>query len=86
MSQDGKIYQRANANFPFYHNEMSISALKFHPLYECQHVPQRTETDRKLLERVKKLKTEGAKIKKQEDTGKMKMKFQCAIFDLLTNT
>ena len=61
-----------------------MSVFKFHPLYDCQYIPQRTEEDRKLLDRVKKLKAEGAKIKKEKD--KKKMKFQCPFFDPLTNT
>ena len=60
-----------------------MSVFKWHPLYECQHVPERSESDRKLFEQVKKLKAEGKKIKAEKD--KKKMKFECPYFDPLTS-
>ena len=60
-----------------------LSVFKWHPLYECQHVPVRTEEDRKLQEEVKKLKLEGRRIKKEKD--KERMKFECPYVDPVTS-
>ena len=57
---------------------------KWHPLFECQHIPQRTEEERKLQERVLKLKEEGQKKKKEKE--KQRKKFQFPYYDQLTNT
>ena len=56
-----------------------MSFFKWHPLYECKHVPQRTEAQNKLDLAVRLYKAEGKKVKIQKD--KKRMKFCCPYVD-----
>ena len=60
-----------------------MSVFKWHPLYECKHIPAKTMEQRELEEKVAALKEEGARIKKEK--AKERAKFECPCIDPLTN-
>ena len=60
-----------------------MSVFKWHPLYECKHIPAKTMEQRELEEKVAALKEEGARIKKEKT--KERAKFECPYIDPLTN-
>ena len=61
-----------------------MSIFKWHPLYVCKFIPERTDEQRKLDSRVMAFKEQGAKLKKERQ--KARVKFRCPYIDPLTNT
>ena len=61
-----------------------MSIFKWHPLYACKFIPERTDEQRNFDAQVMAFKEKGAKLKKERQ--KARVKFRCPYIDPLTNS